>query len=641
MFRSGSLQSTKSSTSNVSRRYRESTHLIPTPGVDQPRPQRHAAWPLSTWKVLTVAVFMVLLGVGIEIALAFSQRNDGFPVPQNNALSFVQPSFLTAFFPTLLVFPLSYLWGVADRVLRWYQPYVVLSRGGVRAEDSLMIDYVMSNIIVSLWRTLRRREWIIHISMVSALVATLYQPLAGALLSIRQVYMPHDTYVTSTTTLDLASDVATLNSFLTAAGFVEAAAFLKLPDPPFIRGGWAVSQLTASSDEGLNASITALGTGVSLDSGCSVPSSIVLNTDNSNSYSINATDSDGCSSVASFNPVNSDQQYGTTATSPGTCGLDASTPVDFVPVMFWFFHSANNGTGQARAIICRPTLELANVKAEVYLVNNSLLDVQSNGHFTKPNNITGSPLNGRPYNGVIFTQTNMNEFVKARAVAIQSQIPGAIFRYASQNSTLLQQFFDSSVEFLPLTKRIYTQHLAVSALSVYFVSQEEREGAVATSLVERLVMDTLAAHALAALMIVIGLTGVALHLCHRHVRRRLYLTAAPGTIASAVALTSHSGFGELLYPYDDEQAIRAKLASMRFSLDRRTGAIVADEYVYDEEPVHRQREGAADKLELQSVLSRTPLVREGAQGGSSPDLRNVQELPYEREREPLVSRFEE
>ena len=219
--------------------------------------------------------------------------------------------------------------------------------------------------------------------------------------------------------------------------------------------------------------MTTSGNGVNLDSGCSIPPSIILDTDDSSSYTITASDRDGCSSAVTFNPTDSDQQYGTAATLPGTCGLDTSTPVDFVPIMFWFFHTANNGTGQARAIICRPTLELRNIEAEVYLVNNSVIDVQLGTNFTKPNNITGSPLNGRPYNGyvafepdtverlialcirVIFTQTNMNDFVKARAVAIGSQIPGAIFRYASQNPALLQQFFDSSVEFLPLTERIY------------------------------------------------------------------------------------------------------------------------------------------------------------------------------------------
>ena len=49
----------------------------------------------------------------------------------------------------------------------------------------------------------------------------------------------------------------------------------------------------------------------------------------------------------------------------------------------------------------------------------------------------------------------MNDFIKARATAIQSQIPGAIFRFASQNPALLEQDFDSTDAFLPITDRIY------------------------------------------------------------------------------------------------------------------------------------------------------------------------------------------
>jgi len=44
-----------------------------------------------------------------------------------------------------------------------------------------------------------------------------------------------------------------------------------------------------------------------------------------------------------------------------------------------------------------------------------------------------------------------------------------------------------------------------------------------------------------------------------------------------VALTSHSGFGELLAPYDNEEAFSRALAPLRFCLDRRTGAIIVDE----------------------------------------------------------------
>jgi hypothetical protein len=44
-----------------------------------------------------------------------------------------------------------------------------------------------------------------------------------------------------------------------------------------------------------------------------------------------------------------------------------------------------------------------------------------------------------------------------------------------------------------------------------------------------------------------------------------------------VALTSHSGFGELLLPYDNIATFSRALAPLRFALDRRTGAIVVDD----------------------------------------------------------------
>ena len=64
---------------------------------------------------------------------------------------------------------------------------------------------------------------------------------------------------------------------------------------------------------------------------------------------------------------------------------------------------------------------------------------------------------------------------------------------------------------------------------------------------------------------------------HRRRRRNIRLAHSPGTICSAVALTWHSGFGELLMPYENEAQFSRKLASLRFCLDRLTGAIVLDD----------------------------------------------------------------
>lgn len=55
------------------------------------------------------------------------------------------------------------------------------------------------------------------------------------------------------------------------------------------------------------------------------------------------------------------------------------------------------------------------------------------------------------------------------------------------------------------------------------------------------------------------------------------MTSPPGSIATIVALTSRSGFGDLLLPYDDVSRMKNNLAGLTFRLDKRTGAIVAEE----------------------------------------------------------------
>jgi hypothetical protein len=85
------------------------------------------------------------------------------------------------------------------------------------------------------------------------------------------------------------------------------------------------------------------------------------------------------------------------------------------------------------------------------------------------------------------------------------------------------------------------------------------------------------AHTLAVLCILSAGVTFVLHSLHWRKRRNVYLPHPPGSIGSAVALTSHSGFGELLMPYDNAAAMSRALAPLRFCLDRRTGAIVVDD----------------------------------------------------------------
>lgn len=79
------------------------------------------------------------------------------------------------------------------------------------------------------------------------------------------------------------------------------------------------------------------------------------------------------------------------------------------------------------------------------------------------------------------------------------------------------------------------------------------------------------------LLISIGITCLIIHILHKRTRRNLWLTSPPGSIAAIVSLTSRSGFGQLILPYDDEERMKNNFAGLTFRLDRRTGAIVAEE----------------------------------------------------------------
>jgi len=106
------------------------------------------------------------------------------------------------------------------------------------------------------------------------------------------------------------------------------------------------------------------------------------------------------------------------------------------------------------------------------------------------------------------------------------------------------------------------------------------------------------------LFVLIGLTCLIVHILHQRARRHLWLTSPPGSIAAILSLTSRSGFGELLLPYDDEERMKNNLAGLTFRLDRRTGAIVAEE---DFETASSADDAAL--LGLKKAYSLSPLSR--------------------------------
>ncbi|KAF8881984.1 hypothetical protein BD779DRAFT_1754501 [Infundibulicybe gibba] len=595
--------------SQASLRFQESLHTIPTP-MRGKQPQRFdpliMRWPV----VIGTPISMILLGIALEIGVDLSVRQGGFSVPQKSVLHIVSTQFLWSFFPTIFVIPAAFMWRELDSMMRWYQPYVLLANGGARAEESLLLNYVGTDSAFAP-SSLNNFENTDH-----------HRYSLFSLSSFPYSHFHTESSVTNINDVGLAPDVASLDAFAASAGFAEAAVYHSLPDPPFVWGvGPLPNLLSFSTNPALNGSMAVNTTGIGTDVHCANPKdtpSIVMQGSNS---SITSTSVDDCVHTVFFNISSSDQQYGV---DDIPCG-NASSNVSLRPVMFWFFNNRTDGNPpEARTVFCAPAIRAAYVTATADLNSGLLTNIISGDVPAPQRNLTS--LAGLAFNGVIFPD-DPNPFVQARANVIRSSVSGAIFRSASQEVKGLQPVFDLPNGLLDKTHQIYTQHLALSAQSIYFVQVNSTLPAIMTSLLPRLWIDPFPAHLLAAILCFIGFVGVFIHLANIRQRRKLTLTTPPGSIAAVVSLTSKSGFGDLLLPYDDEKTLERKLEGLQFHMDSRTGAIVADDMTGESEI--GPEDAMTALLGKQHQLAHSSQLAFEAAGGYPPKLRSPLGTPYD------------
>ncbi|KAG1864998.1 hypothetical protein DFJ58DRAFT_771933 [Suillus subalutaceus] len=507
-----------------SQRFRDSVHNIPTPGTEVHRPRRYEPIVLNIYIVGSIALLMICLGIALEIALHISDICNGFSVPEKNVITFVSTSFLTSFVPTLLVVPLAYFWAVADWMLRWYQPYVTLSEGKAPAARSILLDYVSTSRLTTLYYSLKHRHWLINVS--------------------------------------------TLTAFLS-----NSLVYSNLQDPPFVNGGWSAAPFTAPAGSILNGTLAVNTTAVQTHVNCINPTSFTTTNLTSSDFVLSATFSTTCNASLSLNPNDGPDQFSVTAAS--TCAPSYQDQ-NFQPVIFWYYHLSDNGDALGTAVFCQPSIAIFIVTTSMDLNDGSMGDCTIVEPFEYTNNVTGNPLNGQAFNGVMFDASN-NSYITARILAINSGIPGAIYSFASQQPDGPQSVFDDPYGFVNATKKVYTQYLSIAAQTIYFLPDNTTISAQLTSDIPRLFVETLPAHLLSVLFICIGISSLIVHILHKRSRRNLWLTSPPGSIAAIVSLTSRSGFGDLLLPYDDVSRMKSNLTGLTFRLDKRTGAIVAEE----------------------------------------------------------------
>ncbi|KAG2354930.1 hypothetical protein BDR07DRAFT_1304682 [Suillus spraguei] len=549
-----------------SQRFRDSVHNIPTPGTEVHRPKRYEPIVLNIYIVGSIALLMICLGIALEIALRLSSRNNGFSVPENNVFTFISAAMLTSFVPTLMVVPLAYFWAVADWMLRWYQPYVTLSEGNAPAARSILLDYLI---------IYQPPNHLISFPQTSALVNQYINPHCSfCCLHATVSRIPiSDTTGTPHKSIGLSPTINQLTSFLASAGYAEAAVYNNLQDPPFVHGGWSAAPFSAPAGTILNGTLAVNTTAIQTHVNCIKPTSFTTTNLTSSDFVLSAIFSSSCNGSLSLNPSNGTDQFSVTAAS--TCAT-SNQDQNFQPVIFWYYHLSDNGDALGTAVFCQPSIAISIVTTTMDLNDGSMGDCTIVEPFDDANNVTGDPLNGEVYNGLIFDASN-NSYIAARALAINSGIPGAIYSFASQQPDGPESVFDDPYGFVNATKDIYTQYLSLAAQTIYFLPDNTTISAQLTSNVPRLFIEALPAYLLSLLFISVGIISIIIHILHKRSRRNLWLTSPPGSIAAIVSLTSRSGFGDLLLPYDDVSRMRNNLTGLTFRLDKRTGAIVAEE----------------------------------------------------------------
>jgi hypothetical protein len=126
-----------------------------------------------------------------------------------------------------------------------------------------------------------------------------------------------------------------------------------------------------------------------------------------------------------FSLVDTSRNPSIPGTSVPTCPNSLSTPPQFGPVVLWFF--TYKPVAAASATICYPNITFWDVTVNIDLASGNLTEVKplqqfitgSSNFSSLSANVTGAPLNGRAYNGIMFNLTNPDEFVLARQAATQ------------------------------------------------------------------------------------------------------------------------------------------------------------------------------------------------------------------------------
>ncbi|KDQ60228.1 hypothetical protein JAAARDRAFT_32601 [Jaapia argillacea MUCL 33604] len=543
------------------------------------------AWtpmPLKTWFWILYTLVLVGGAITLEVLLNYSNTHQGWKI----AISDISAEYGLMHFvytapPVAFAMVLVAAWAWTDFEIKKMQPYVDLVHGDSPPERSVLLDYTRSNNFLVWSIAASNKHYVVALASLLTLLALVFSPLAGALLTVRDTWIAAPDMVVNNLaaiSLNQADQFWDLTFFLTAAGYASASVLYNLPDPEFIHQGYTVGHFQMPQLQGVNGTVWANTSAILSTPNCQAATSVNMTKTGSGGW-LNSATFPGCDYSWTVANV-SENLFGVDLCS-NSASASGTVPPYFSPVVFWFF--TYTPTAAASVTYCAPTISLWDVEVEVDIVTGNLTSVttldqfnsQTSNFSSLSGNVTGAPMYGQAYNGIKFNLSDVDPFVLARENATQLTLPAAVFQAAINSPQGITAAF-SDGSFVNLVSSVYRKYLALVARTVYFLDYPEPMNMKMKTDQKRLWLSAVAVHLLSVALLLLAFFGVIVQILHRHERQYLRLAHEPGTIASAVVIGAETNMGSLLSGRQDTEAIIQALRDKRFRIDPNTMKIVME-----------------------------------------------------------------
>ncbi|GAA98809.1 uncharacterized protein L969DRAFT_104283 [Mixia osmundae IAM 14324] len=502
-------------------------HTVPP--LDQTSDKTWFPWILRMMNLVSAA--HLLLAACLLLMLKLNAVSSGWPA-LSASVKGVNSRFLYSVPPVLLSVPLVAMWAMIDYQVKKIQPFLDLAMCSATREQSFALNYLETSRFIVWIDTLRNRHFAATFSTLACLVALSFQPLASALLLVKDVSVTRGALaITVKQATSITQTSADLLAYVAAAGYIESASSFAVSPPAFVLGEWALPTaqwplIAAFNDSG---AITYETTAIQSQANCSIADQVVLSASEGGS-SLSATGGDCSLYQPLFQSASSVIIQATEVGCDSTSLGQTHWPVAFLVVQA----ATLNSTAQASVAFCRPYMLQRTVMATVDYSTSRLLSIVPLGSSTSTTNVTVS-------NGIYFNATS-DPYISPRVNVSRAALPVAIYQSALR-SPLGAEAVHGGSGMTALANSIYTLYLSIAATRAYMSDQMPATQSIAdwTGAQTRLIVSPAAAYALALALLINAGLGMGISVIHQRSHASGILPAEPGTIAACIALAERLG----------------------------------------------------------------------------------------------------